>query len=221
MAWPKGKKRVQTAETKKKISNYLKRYYSDSKVRGKKRERLRVPAYRKKMKKLMKKYYKEHPEMVKKIDRIITDWWKEHPNARKQIRIKSRKLFMEHPEKFRRFLSYGKNPALPRFKTKQRFIVKSRGEQEIANFLYEKKIKSLYETKTLFFEKEGMICVPDFYLPKYKTYIEFYGGHPLAWKKKVMKNKLYRKYKIPCIFITPAELRNLERYLKRELESRV
>jgi hypothetical protein len=119
-------------------------------------------------------------------------------------------------------MKYGKNSSVPHLKTKQGFLVRSKGEQKIANFLYDNKIKSFYEGKTLMFEKEGQICVPDFYLPKSKThkatYIEFYGGYPAAWKKKVMKDKLYKKYKIPCVFITPSELRDLNYYLKGELE---
>jgi len=65
------------------------------------------------------------------------------------------------------------------------------------------------------------LCVPDFYLPKYNThnmtYIEFYGGYPKAWKKKVLKNRLYKAHKIPYIFITPAELRDLQENLVGEL----
>jgi hypothetical protein len=131
--------------------------------------------------------------------------------------IKAKNLFIKHPEKFRKFLKYGNNPASPRFRTKQGFKVRSRGEQEIANFLFKNKINSQYESKTLIFKEEGQICVPDFWLPQYKIYIEFYGGFPKSWKKKVMKNMLYAKHKIPCIFITPGELRDLDRYLLGEL----
>ena len=50
-------------------------------------------------------------------------------------------------------------------------------------------------------------------------FIEFYGGYYKAWKRKVLKNKLYKKYKIPVIVITPAELgeRNFEKKLLREM----
>jgi len=124
---------------------------------------------------------------------------------------------MKHPEKFKNFMKGGRNLLTPHIKTKSGFLVRSHGEQAIANFLHDNKILSSYESKSLIFKSEGQICVPDFWLPKYKTYIEFYGGHPLAWKKKVLKNKLYKKYNIPCIFITPAELRDLRYYLKEEL----
>ncbi len=183
----------------------------------KKRGRKQTEITRKRISSSLKKYFQKHPEFIKQMDRITTKWWKEHPNIRKERSIKIKKLFIKHPEKFRKFLRYGGNPSLPRFKTKQKFLVRSRGEQKIANFLHDNKIKSLYEAKPLIFEKEGQICIPDFYLSSYKIYIEFYGGYPAAWKKKVMKNKLYKKYKIPCIFITPAELQDLDYYLIREI----
>jgi len=190
-----------------KISELLKKYYSD-------------PQARKRNSMIQKRYLKKHPEFVERMDKAMTKWWYEHPNIRKERSTKIKSLMMKHPEKFKKFMKYGSNPSLPQFKTKQHFLVRSRGEQTIANFLHDNSISSQYESKTLNFEKEGQICVPDFYLPSSKIYIEFYGGYPAAWKKKVMKNKLYKKYKIPCIFITPAELRDLDYYLKGELEKR-
>jgi hypothetical protein len=205
MVWPKGKKH--TSEQKSKISKAMSRYFSN-------------PSSRLQMSRLKKKQYEKRPELVAEIDREITKWWKEHPHVKKERSEEVRKLFIKSPEKFRKFIKYGNNPSAPVFKTRQGFLVRSRGEQKIADFLSERKIKSAYEGKTLIFEKEGQVCVPDFYLPKFKVYIEFYGGYPGAWKKKVMKNKLYKKHKIPCIFITPAELRNLEYYLESELGKR-
>ncbi|PIU76154.1 hypothetical protein COS75_00495 [Candidatus Pacearchaeota archaeon CG06_land_8_20_14_3_00_35_12] len=154
-----------------------------------------------------------------KIDRIMTAWWREHPNIRKEVSEKAKRMFISHPERFKKFMKNGKNPFSAKIRTKNGFFVRSKGEKEIANFLFENEIKAEYESKTLIFEKEGQICVPDFWLPRYKIYIEFYGGYPGAWKKKVMKNKLYKKYKIPCIFITPNELRNLNYYLRGELSA--
>lgn len=198
------KKRYSNPFAREKVSKSLKKYYSNPKVK-------------KRIARERKKYWQEHPELIKKIDRIMTKWWKEHPNIKKKMSIEAKNLFMKNPEKFKEFLRYGKNPSVPRFKTRQGFLVRSRGEQKIANFLFENKIKSVYEGKTLIFREEGQICIPDFYLPSLKIYIEFYGGYPKSWKKKVMKNKLYKKHKIPCIFITPAELRDLDYYLIGEL----
>lgn len=198
------KKYYSNPTERKKVSRWMKKYYSR-------------PEARKKASKIRKDFYEKHPEAVRKMDKIITNWWKSHPNIKKERSEAAKKLFMTNPEKFKKFIKYGNNPSYPRFRTKQNFRVRSRGEQKIANFLHDNKIKSLYEAEPLIFEKEGQICIPDFYLPSYKIYIEFYGGHPKAWKKKVMKNKLYKAHKIQCIFITPAELQDLDYYLIREI----
>ena len=202
MPWPKGRKH--TKKEKEKIRKSALKYYSN-------------PAVIKKFSNRWKKYWQKHPESIQKIDRAMTKWWKDHSHIRKEKSIEMKNFFMKNPDKFRKFLKYGDNPASPRFRTKQKFLVRSRGEQKIADFLFFHKIKSEYEGKTLIFKKEGQICTPDFYLPSRKVYIEFYGGYPKAWKKKIMKNKLYRKYKIPCIFITPAELRDLGKNLVGEV----
>ena len=44
-----------------------------------------------------------------------------------------------------------------------------------------------------------------------------YLGFPGSWKKKVIKNKLYRKYSVPVIAVTPAELKNLDAAILWEL----
>ncbi len=225
---------------RKKLSKSLKKYYSNPAVRKKIAEERREywqsnpkihrrytdlsrkvhssPSYRKKMSSIKKKQYKENKELVAKIDRAMTLWWREHPHVKKKRSEQIKNLFIKNPNKFKKFLKYGNNPSLPHFKTKQKFLVRSRGEQKIANFLFDNKIPSQYESKTLIFKEEGQICVPDFYLPRFRMYIEFYGGFPSAWKKKVMKNKLYKTHNIPCIFITPTELRDLNNYLLEELE---
>ena len=196
--------RKHTKESKEKLSKSMKKYFSN-------------PIARKKQSKIMRKRYIEHPSLAQQIDRTMTKWWREHPNVKKEMSIRAKNLFIKNPEKFKKFIKYGNNPASPRFKTRQGFKVRSRGEQQVADFLFKNKISSQYESKTLIFKEEGQICVPDFYLPQYKIYVEFYGGHPKAWKKKVLKNKLYKKHKIPCIFITPGELGDLGKYLVGEL----
>ncbi|MFH1308107.1 MAG: hypothetical protein ABIH72_04600 [archaeon] len=154
------------------------------------------------------------PSHKAKLDKIMTQWWRDHPNVRKQKSQEMKKYYAEHPEAWKKFLSGGRNFNELKQKTKFKFKVRSKGEQQIANFLYDRKIKASYESSAL--KLDAWICVPDFYLPRYNVFIEYYGGHPKSWKKKVEKNKLYKKYKIPCIFITPAELRNLPRYLIKD-----
>jgi predicted nuclease of restriction endonuclease-like RecB superfamily len=188
------------------------------------RERLRKaskktwsnPEFRKKMSKIQKKAY-ENPDLRKKIDKAVTKWWKEHPHVRKEYSDRLKNYFIKNPKDFAdKFYNGKNNPFHPHIKTKLG-LVRSKGEATIANFLYNNKIEAKYEAKTLMLD--GYICVPDFYLEKYNTYIEFYGGYPGSRTKKVLKNKLYKKHKLRVIAITPSELRDLNKeilgYLKR------
>lgn len=182
------------------------------------KERYKNIKIRKKVSKSLKKYFKKHPrsaDINKKIDKAVTRWWKEHPNIKKDRARKLKNFFIKHPEDFKKKFMNGKNnPFKPHLKTAFG-LVRSLGEKRIADYLAFKKIKAVYEEKVLILE--GHPFVPDFWLPYYKVYIEFYGGYPSSWKKKVIKNKLYKKYKIKCIFITPAELGDLDYYLMDEL----
>jgi len=164
------------------------------------------PEYRKKLSRIKKEFYK-NPKKREQIDRIITSYYREHPDMKKKQAEKAVNYFKKNPKAFEKFLKAGKNPLRKNIRTKQGFLVRSRGEKLISDFLYKNKIRAEYESKTFFLG--GYFCTPDFWLPGYKVYIEFYGGYPGSWKKKVIKNKLYKKYKVPVISITPSELREL------------
>jgi len=148
----------------------------------------------------------------KKIDRGVTGYYREHPNMKKAQAKKAVDYFRHHPEAFQKFMEAGKNPLRRHIKTIQGELVRSKGEQQIADFLYKNKIPYLYEQKSIFLD--GHLCTPDFWLPKSKSYIEFYGGYPGSWKKKVLKNKLYKKYKLKVNGVTPSELKNLGRVIR-------
>ncbi len=197
------KNRKWTKEERKRISEGKRRAYREH------------PEVLKKMSKSMKEKWK-NPEFRRLVDRKCTEFWRNHPSLKKEYSIKFKKYYKTHPEALKDLLSYGGKSTKHYLKTKQNFKVKSKGEKAIANFLHKNKIICLYESIPLLFKE--LICIPDFYLPQYNTFIEFYGGHYKAWKAKVRKNKLYKKYKIPCIFITPAELHNLDYYLLKEAE---
>jgi len=151
-------------------------------------------------------------DIRKKIDKAVTLYYREHKEARKERAERVTSYFKKNPKAFEKFLKAGKNPLKKHLKTKSGFLVRSKGEKAIADWLFSHNIKAYYESQTLFLE--GYLCTPDFWLPKQKTYIEFYGGYPGSWKKKVIKNKLYKKYEIPVISITPSELEDLDKELK-------
>jgi len=57
--------------------------------------------------------------------------------------------------------------------TKKGEIVKSYGEKRIADYLYWKGV--IYEYEHPYTRKDGGVNRPDFYLPEYDIYIEYYG----------------------------------------------
>ena len=154
-------------------------------------------------------------ELRNKVDKIITKWWKEHPNVRKERSEKLKKYYRENPKAFQKFMKGGKTSSQLKIISKLG-KVRSSGEKQIANFLYDNKIKAYYEKYTLFLE--DWLCTPDFYMPKFNIFIEYYGGHPKSRKKKIIKNRIYKKHKIPFIAITPSELRDLDKHLLGDAE---
>ncbi len=179
------------------------------------------------------KYYRKHPELKmligkntarffanplnrKTASERMNERYKNHPYLRKKLSIEKQRYYEKHPAALRRLLEYGKRACKRHLRTKQKWLVMSLGEKRIANFCYDIKEPLLYEAVELNFPE--MDPVPDFVMPRFNVLVEFYGGHYKAWKSKVKKNKLYKKYKIPVIFITPAELDNLNYYLIREAE---
>jgi hypothetical protein len=166
------------------------------------------PEYKAKLKRIMKITY-QNPELRKRIDLAVTKWYKEHPNIAKRNSRRLKQYFLKHHDEFLKNFENGKNnPFTPKISSKLG-KVRSKGEKQIADFLYKNNILARYESKDLILD--GVVCVPDFYLRDYKTYIEFYGGYPGSRKKKILKNKLYKKHHVKVISITPSELYNLDK----------
>lgn len=172
----------------------------ESNIKAWKNEKLREKLSR------IKKHYFDSPKNRNKIDRILTEWYREHPKAKQKMREMIIRYYLDNPKAFQKFLKGGKNFKL---KIKSKLgLVRSKPERFIANTVYNCQIGASYEKYSLFLRP--WICTPDFYLKKFNIFIEYYGGHPKSWKKKVIKNKLYKKYNIPVIAIQPYELRDLD-----------
>lgn len=76
--------------------------------------------------------------------------------------------------------------------TKSGIQVRSKGEQEIANFLFEQNINFEYEKKITLGSK---MIRPDFYLNDKDIYIEFFGMNTPRYKRITwLKKRLYKKY---------------------------
>ncbi|MFH1307762.1 MAG: hypothetical protein ABIH72_02835 [archaeon] len=209
----KGKK--QPLEVRKKNSKSLKKAYKEGRHKKVWEGKHFSKEHKEKLRKSNIKTWQDE-KLRQKVDKIMTDWWKEHPHIKKARSEQLKKYYKENPKAFKEFMEGGKNSSQLTRKTKFSWKVRSIGEQKIANFLYERKIKAEYEKITL--KLDSWLCTPDFYLPSFNVFVEYYGGHPKAEKKKRKKNKLYKKYKIPVIAITPAELRNLDKHLIKDAE---
>ena len=107
--------------------------------------------------------------------------------------------------------------------------VKSHGEQKIADFLSRSGIRYEYERPIevgiWIFNNE--LCRPDFYLPEYDVYIEYWGmldvedGNKRREYERKMKWKMaqYYRYKIKFISIYPRNLRNFEWIIRKQIRA--
>jgi len=98
--------------------------------------------------------------------------------------------------------------------------VRSRAEALIANFLYNNKIRSVYE-KTIYYEENGedKTLHPDFYLPDYDTYIEYceLTNKPYL-KKKEYTQEIYKKLGFKVIIMDDKDLNSIAGCLKPKLK---
>ncbi|MFW9855764.1 MAG: hypothetical protein ACFFFG_11915 [Candidatus Thorarchaeota archaeon] len=89
--------------------------------------------------------------------------------------------------------------------TRKGDIVRSRGEQIIADFLFKHQIPYEYEPQIALGEQR---LHPDFYLLGADVYIEYWGvtGDPYYAKKKGQKLALYQQYSIAVISLYQTDL---------------
>lgn len=180
------------------------------------------PEARRNLSRKTKAYFKNHPEQARLISEKMKARYKAHPYLRARLSKEKQKYYEEHPEARARLLAYTGG-----YELKIRvanFYVKSKGEEIIAKTLLKNNIQPNYESIELNFSE--MDPVPDFY-PKGEyngekisnVLVEYYGGHPKSWSNKVRKNRLYKKYHIPVLILTPYELKleNTEDYILKQL----
>jgi len=98
-------------------------------------------------------------------------------------------------------------------------IVRSKTEREIYNYLILNGVKVKYEAPFYFNGK--IIFRPDFYLPEYKLYIEYfgrnYGEDPKYDDTRNFKTLWYSLKNSRVIFIEPPDEYNLYHNIKRKL----
>ncbi len=104
--------------------------------------------------------------------------------------------------------------------------LKSEGERRIAYFLEENSIRYQYEAGVLVnsIEKKPRIWYPDFYLPEFGTYIEYYGLKGQRSYDRGIKRKetTYAKMGLDVIPVYPWSFaENWQGYIMKELKQHV
>jgi len=103
-------------------------------------------------------------------------------------------------------------------KTKQGKTVRSHGEQQIADYLHENNIRYQHEAPAFAGLFGPKISKPDFYLPDYHVFVEYWGMVDVEDRRtreryvKNMKWKMrqYHVHHIKFISIYPSNLDNLD-----------
>lgn len=90
-------------------------------------------------------------------------------------------------------------------------MVRSHSERKIVNFFMKHGIRYEYEKPLVL---EQITIRPDFYLPDYNVYVEFWGmadSDGEYQKTMRLKKMLFQKHQIPLISIYPRHIQKLER----------
>ena len=98
--------------------------------------------------------------------------------------------------------------------------VRSRAEALISNFLYNNKIRSVYE-KTIYYKEDGedKTLHPDFYLPDFEIYIEYNEIKKKSYlKSKEYTQKIYDQLKLKVIIMDDKDLNSIAGCLKPKLD---
>jgi len=96
--------------------------------------------------------------------------------------------------------------------------VRSRYERKMVHFFEENNIRYIYEPLLVLGKTK---LHPDFYLPDYKIYIEFWGMadfSPAYRRYMGRKLKLYKKHNVPLISIYPRHLKDIRKSFFELLE---
>lgn len=102
--------------------------------------------------------------------------------------------------------------------TADRTVVQSRGERQIADWLAAHSIAYRYDDK--FQIIQGFAIRPDFYLPRYDAYIEYWGMDTTDYKiGMLLKQKLYQQEGKRLVSLYPADLPMLDSKLAVELKA--
>ena len=101
-------------------------------------------------------------------------------------------------------------------KTNDGCLVQSDGERIIANFLHQNSIQYRYDERIRIIE--GYAIRPDFYLPEFDIYIEYWGMDTVDYKiGMLIKKKLYQQQEKKLLSVSFKDKHNLVELLKQKL----
>ncbi|MHA2091934.1 MAG: hypothetical protein ACW98K_13865 [Candidatus Kariarchaeaceae archaeon] len=127
---------------------------------------------------------------------------------------KANRIILQHSESIVQQTNYGQ-PSL----TQKGEVVRSKGEQLIANYLFQNRIAYQYESTI-----KGMLT--DFYLLDHHIAIEYWGmvqakGDEGKKYRENMKYKMvkYQTFNIPLISLYPKELKRLDQVFPAKLNA--
>lgn len=94
--------------------------------------------------------------------------------------------------------------------------VRSLQEKVISDFLFNNKIRAVYEKEVYYTENdEDKVLHPDFYLPDYDIYIEHYGMTGKKYEQmKEYKERIYKENNLKLVVTCPEDLSNIAAKLK-------
>ena len=105
-------------------------------------------------------------------------------------------------------------------KTTNGKLVQSDGERIIANFLHSNKIIYRYDERIRIIE--GYAIRPDFYLPEFDLYIEYWGMDTIDYKiGMLIKRKLYQQQEKKLVSISFKDKTNLVEILRHKLSRHI
>ena len=103
-----------------------------------------------------------------------------------------------------------------KIRTKDGSFVQSDGEMKICEWLFDNKIKYRYDER--FRIIEGYAVRPDFYLPEFDIYIEYWGMDTPDYKIGMLKKlKLYQQEGKKLLSLYPKDKNNLDSIMKQKL----
>ena len=99
-------------------------------------------------------------------------------------------------------------------------VVRSHSEKVIADWLFMRGIRYAYE-RPVFDSRGRRVGVPDFYLPDFGVYVEYWGlvGADRGYMRRMaLKMERYRRNGVRVVSLYPGDLRDLGSTIRSRLE---